>query len=124
MLEEFPTIHPIQVSADDVPEVAGKDLIDFSSIKDLIKKDGLAGELEKQQNQKSLILDKKKMSDIKRFNVPGPDDFWNMFSELWLVKNATTLKWDFHKPEFDIEKSFISLLETQGIYEKKIKILS
>ena len=113
----------LQAFSAEVVEEPSKDLIDFSSIKDLIKKDGLAGELEKQQNQKSLILDKKKMSDIKRFNVPGPDDFWNMFSELWLVKNATTLKWDFHKPEFDIEKSFINLLETQGIYEKKIKIL-
>jgi hypothetical protein len=33
------------------------------------------------------------------------------------------LKWDFHKPDFDLEKSFIELLETQGHYEKKIKIL-
>ena len=106
-----------------VAQEPSKDLIDFSSIKDLIKKDGLDGELQKQQTQKRVFLDKKKLSDMKRFNVPGPEVFWNMFSELWLVKNATTLKWDFHKPEFDIEKAFISLLEAQGIYEKKIKIL-
>ncbi len=113
----------LQAFCAEVAEDPGKDLIDFSSIKELIKKDGLDGELQKQQIQKSTTLDKKKLSDMKRFNVPGPDVFWNMFSELWLVKNATSLKWDFHKPEFDIEKSFISLLETQGIYEKKIKIL-
>lgn len=109
--------------AETAPSSDGKDLIDFSSIKDLIKKDGLEGELQKKQTEKRVLLDKKKLADMKRFNVPGPDVFWNMFSELWLVKNATTLKWDFHKPDFDIEKSFISLLETQGIYEKKIKIL-
>lgn len=101
----------------------GKDLIDFSSIKDLIKKDGLEGELQKKQAEKRILLDKKKLQDMKRFNVPPAEVFWNMFSELWLVKNATMLKWDFHKPDFDIEKAFISLLEAQGIYEKKIKIL-
>lgn len=100
-----------------------KDLIDFSSIKDLIKKDGLEGELQKKQTEKRVLLDKKKLSDMKRYNVPPADVFWNMFSELWLVKNATSLKWDFHKPDFDIEKAFITLLESQGIYEKKVKIL-
>ena len=102
---------------------AGKDLIDFSSIKDLIKKDGLEDELKKKETEKRVLLDKKKLQDMKRFNVPGPDEFWNMFSELWLVKNATLLKWDFHKPDFELEKSFIALLENQGHYEKKIKIL-
>lgn len=105
------------------PAEVTPDIIDFSSIKDLIKKDGLEGELKKQQVEKQQVLDKKKLSDMKRYNVPNADEFWNLFSELWLVKNATKLKWDFHKPEFDLEKSFISLLETQGHYEKKIKIL-
>ena len=99
------------------------DIIDFSSIKDLIKKDGLEGELEKKETQKRVLLDQKKLNDMKKFNVPGEEDFWNMFSELWLVKNATVLKWDFHKPDFELEKAFISMLETQGYYEKKIKIL-
>ena len=105
------------------PAEVTQDIIDFSSIKDLIKKDGLEGELKKQQVEKQQVLDKKKLSDMKRYNVPNADEFWNLFSELWLVKNATKLKWDFHKPEFDLEKSFIALLETQGHYEKKIKIL-
>ncbi len=100
-----------------------KEILDFNSIKDLIKKDGLEGELKKKEEEKRVFLDKKKRDDMKRYNVPGQEDFWNMFSELWLVKNATILKWDFHKPEYDLEKSFIELLEKQGIYEKKIKIL-
>nr|BDT29469.1 hypothetical protein BHI3_29350 [Bacteriovorax sp. HI3] len=104
-------------------EGEGKELLDFNSIKDLIKKDGLEDELKKKQEEKRVFLDKKKRDDMKRYNVPGQEEFWNMFSELWLVKNATFLKWDFHKPEYDLEKSFIELLEKQGIYEKKIKIL-
>lgn len=100
-----------------------KELLDFSSIKDIIKKDGLEGELKKKEEVKRVQIDQKKLADMKRFNVPTEDVFWNMFSELWLVKNAPVLKWDFHKPDFELEKSFITLLETQGHYEKRIKIL-
>ena len=113
---------PVAAPAAAKPE-EGKDLIDFSSIKDLIKKDGLEDELKKKETEKRVLMDKKKLQDSKKYNVPTSDDFWNMFSELWLVKNATVLKWDFHKPEFELEKSFITMLETQGHYEKKIKIL-
>lgn len=100
-----------------------KDLLDFSSIKDIIKKDGLEGQLKKKEEEKRILLDQKKLSEMKRFNVPTEDVFWNMFSELWLVKNAPLLKWDFHKPDFDLEKAFITMLEEQGHFEKKIKIL-
>jgi hypothetical protein len=100
-----------------------KELLDFSSIKDIIKKDGLEGQLQKKQTEKRVQITAKKLVDMKRYNVPTQAAFWSMFSELWLVKNATVLKWDFHKPDFDLEKSFISLLEAQGHYEKKVKIL-
>lgn len=100
-----------------------KDLLDFSSIKDIIKKDGLEGELKKKQDEKRKYLDDKKLKEMKRFNVPNQDVFWSFFSELWLVKNATFLKWDVHKPDFELEKSFTAFLEGQGHYEKKIKIL-
>lgn len=100
-----------------------KDLLDFSSIKDIIKKDGLEGELKKKQDEKRKYLDDKKLKEMKRYNVPNQEVFWSFFSELWLVKNATTLKWDVHKPDFELEKSFTAFLEGQGHYEKKIKIL-
>lgn len=99
------------------------EVLDFSSIKDVIKKDGLEGELKTKEVAKRTQLNQKKLQDMKRFNVPDQNVFWSMFSELWLVKNAPLLKWDFHKPDFDLEKSFISLLESQGQYEKKVKIL-
>lgn len=98
-------------------------VLDFSSIKDIIKKDGLEGELHKKQEETRKLLDAKKRSEMKRYNVPNQEQFWSMFSELWLVKNATNLKWDFHKPDFELEKAFSAMLETQGIYEKKFKIL-
>lgn len=101
----------------------GKDLLDFSSIKDIIKKDGLEGELKKKQDEKRKYLDAQKLKEMRRFNVPAQDVFWSFFSELWLVKNATALKWDIHKPDFELEKAFTAFLESQGHFEKKIKIL-
>jgi hypothetical protein len=98
-------------------------LLDFKAIKDIIKKDGLEGELQKKQEETRVRLDAKKLSEAKRYNIPTQDQFWSMFSELWLVKNATVIKWDFHKPDFELEKSFSLMLEAQGLYEKKFKIL-
>lgn len=100
-----------------------KDLLDFSSIKDIIKQDGLEGALKAKQEEKRKYLDDKKLKEMKRFNVPTQDVFWSFFSELWLVKNAALLKWDLHKPDFELEKAFTVMLENQGYYEKKIKIL-
>jgi hypothetical protein len=110
-------------SGNEEKEKDKQDLIDFSSIKDIIKKDGLESELKKKQDEKRKLIDNKKRIEMRRFNVPTNEDFWSMFSELWLVKNATKLKWDFHKPDFELEKSFAAFLESQGIYEKKFKIL-
>lgn len=106
-------------------EVAPKnnELIDFSSIKDIIKKDGLDAELKKKTEEKRKLLDEKKRMEMRKYNVPTEDKFWSLLSELYLVKNATRLKWDFHKPDFELDKAFATLLESQGVYEKKFKIL-
>ncbi len=121
LLAETETKEPTETKEE--KKEGGKDLLDFSSIKDIIKKDGLEGELKKKQDEKRKYLDNKKLQEMKRYNVPTQDVFWSFFSELWLVKNATTLKWDIHKPDFELEKSFTAFLESQGHFEKKIKIL-
>lgn len=100
-----------------------KPLLDFSSIKDLIKKDGLEGQLEKKDSSAKNKSKQEKITDIKKYDIPNEDVFWGFFSELWLVKNATTLKWDFQKPDFDLENALRDLLQSQGHFEKKFKIL-
>jgi len=120
--QENPKEISTETSKDSAKEVS-KDILDFTSIKDIIKQDGLEGELKRKQEEKRKYLDAKKLQEIKRFNVPNQDVFWSFFSELWLVKNATILKWDIHKPDFELEKSFSAFLESQGQYEKRIKIL-
>lgn len=100
-----------------------KELLDFSKIKDIIQKDGLTDELKRKEEEKRKLLDEQNLKEMKRFNVPTQDVFWSFFSEYWLVKRATVLKWDIHKPDFELEKAFAAYLESQGIYEKRIKIL-
>lgn len=99
------------------------EIIDLSTVQSLIKKDGLEGELKKQQQEKQRILDEKRRTEMKKYNVPSENDFWKFMSEKWLVKNVTYLKWDFQKADFELEKSFSAFLEQQGYFEKKFKIL-
>jgi hypothetical protein len=54
---------------------------------------------------------------------PSEDVFWKFASELWLVKNATILKWDVEKPDYGIGISFKKLLELVGYKYKKINLL-
>ncbi len=97
--------------------------IDFSSIRDLIKKDGLESELKKKEEEKKLKSELLKKRDKERFSIPPSDQFYPFFFEYWLVKNAPKLKWDFHKPDYGIEESYSEFLKNQGYIETKFKIL-
>src|SRR5690606_30448936 len=100
-----------------------EEIIDFSSIRDVLKKDQLdeSAKIKQEKQEKARIAQER--SQKARFNTPNDGDFWNIFSELWLVKNHQVLKWDFQKPDFGLEKSFKDFLEKQGMYEKKFRIL-
>lgn len=97
--------------------------IDFTSIRDLIKKDGLEGELKRKEEAKKLNQELAKKAEKDRYSIPNAGDYWPFFFEYWLVKNAPVLKWDFHKPEFGVEDSYAQFLSAQGYYETKFKIL-
>lgn len=99
------------------------ELLDFNSIKQILKNDGLDQNVNKKQ--KVLFQAKTERTEmIKRtFDVPIADDLWGFISELWLVKNAPILKWDFQKPDYGIEASFSQFLEQMGHYEQSFKIL-
>lgn len=104
-------------------EKASEELIDFSAIRDVLKKDHLdeSARIKQESQVKANIA--KERAQKARFNTPDQTDFWQIMSELWLVKNHQVLKWDFQKPDFGIEKSFRDFLEKQGIFEKKFNIL-
>ncbi|HAZ12052.1 MAG: hypothetical protein A2X86_06630 [Bdellovibrionales bacterium GWA2_49_15] len=99
------------------------EVVDFDSVKDLLKKDQLEKEVSK--IEKVVKTEKKKKVDVKKnlYNIPGDDEFWSFFSEYWLVKNAPALKWEYQHPEYGLEETFEKLLEKFGHFEKKFKIL-
>lgn len=97
--------------------------VEFDKIKEVIEKDRLGSEVIK----KKAVIKKKKKQNLKKkidkYNIPDSDEFWSFFSEYWLVKNATVLKWDFKKPDYGLDKSFKAFLEAQGVFELSYKIL-
>jgi len=98
-------------------------LIDFSSIRDVLKKDHLESEVAKKvetaQKQKTLARN----SEKAKFNIPEAPEFWPFMSELWLVKNATLLKWDFQKPDYGLSEAIGEFFERMGLFEKRFKLL-
>ncbi|MFT6069812.1 MAG: hypothetical protein ACJAT2_003120 [Bacteriovoracaceae bacterium] len=110
------------LSAQDKKAKEGSHL-NFDSIKSVLKNDFLteearknrAGEIEKNEAAR------KKKEGL--YNAPDRSDFWTFFSEYWLVKNATILKWDFEKPDYALDDSFKYFLEKLGYYEKRFRIL-
>ncbi|MBI2521956.1 MAG: hypothetical protein HYV97_16185 [Bdellovibrio sp.] len=99
------------------------EVVDFNSIKELLKKDQLEKEVVK--IEKVVKTEKKKKVEVKKnlFNIPGDEEFWSFFSEYWLVKNAPALKWEYQHPEYGLEETFEKLLEKFGHFEKRFKIL-
>lgn len=98
-----------------------KDVLE--NIRDEIKSDKL---LEHKIKKEKKLQEKKvqvKQLEKARYNYPAKNHAWKFLSEYWLVKNAANLKWDFSHPDYGIEKTMESLLESVGLYGRKFKIL-
>ncbi len=109
------------------PNTGEENIVEFSSIKELLKNDRLEALAEKKEKKglKKALKEKKQQAKdrVAAFNLPVSEDFWNFTSELWLVKNSDVLKWDTEAPDHGLEVYFKKFLETIGKYEVKFKIL-
>ncbi len=99
------------------------ELVNFDKIKEVLKEDQLLDEANRKKSKVSNKGKKRIDWNQRRYNIPKEDEFWDFLSELWLVKRATQLKWDFEKPAYGIDSSFKEFLEKMGIYEVSFKIL-
>jgi hypothetical protein len=97
--------------------------LDFNSIKSVLKNDFLTEEARKNKSNMDATKRTKHEKTRNLYNVPDRSDFWTFFSEYWLVKNAPLLKWDFEKPDYDLDDSFKFFLEKLGYYEKKFRVI-
>ena len=99
------------------------ELVDFSSIRKELKKDGL-DDFAKKFTNKVVKTKKTRMKKVRNYyRYPYKNNFWTFISELWLVQNSQILKWDFQKADYGLMKTFSEFLEKFGFYNQKIKIL-
>lgn len=97
--------------------------LDFDSIKGVLKNDLLTEEARRMRKEQLKKEENKLRQKKSLYNAPDRSDFWTFFTEYWLVKNATILKWDFEKPDYALDDSFKFFLEKLGYYEKSFRII-
>jgi hypothetical protein len=99
------------------------DLLDFNSIKDILKEDQLQKQAQKKKSKGDKLRKKRIKRNVTRYNLPKEDDIWSFLSEYWIVKNASVLKWEFQKPDYGLDLYLNGVLRALGLYQKEFKIL-
>ena len=99
------------------------EVIDYSNIQKVLKKDGLEKSAKLKRKIVQQIKVEKEKIKVEKYNYPSEEDFWGFVSRMWLVKNAQELNWDAPRPDYGIRKTFKKLLEDLGYYNEQFKIL-
>lgn len=99
------------------------EIIDYSSIKSVLKNDNLLRESKLKEKVIREIKKERTKIEIKKYIYPSENDFWSFISTSWLVLNAQKLKWDSPRPDYGVAPVIKELLEKFGYYNTKFKIL-
>lgn len=99
------------------------EMINFNSLKKILKNDLLEGEVQKKIETVEKIKEERKDAEISKNFFPTKEDIWGFISEYWLVQSAQDLKWDFEKPDYGLKEAVNTVFRSQSLIEKKIKIL-
>ena len=100
-----------------------EDVINFNTIKKVINNDLLEETVIKKTEKNIKDAQKNNEMEKARFSIPREDELWTFITELWFVKSAPVLNWDFKKPDYGLDLYFRDFLERFGYFEKKFKIL-
>lgn len=99
------------------------EVVDFDKLNEVLKKDKLEAYSKEKQALAKKLAEQRKELEKKKYIYPKEEIFWSLISELWCVKNALYLKWDFEKADLGIGLSFKKTLELFSLNKKKIRIL-
>lgn len=99
------------------------EMMDFGKLNNVLKQDKLDVYAKEKQALAKKLAEQRNILEKKKYFYPAEENFWTMLSELWCVKNALYLKWDFEKADLGIGLNFKKLLENLSLNKKKIKIL-
>lgn len=100
------------------------ELLKFDSIKSVLKRDQLDKSAQAAQNKANAAKNARLEKQKNLYEFPPDSEMWSFLSELWLVKNAQILKWDFEKPDYGLSEAFGSFLRQMGFVEIRFKILT
>lgn len=98
-------------------------VIDYSSIRTILKTDGLDTFQNKKTKKLKKIIKEKRKIEKQRSSYPNKDNFFSFFSRYWLAKKASLLRWDFAKPDYGIADHFKLMLEKVGLIDRKFSVL-
>lgn len=114
---------PIFSQTEKLQEEKELEVVNFNSIKKILIQDGLSEAAKKKEKQVQILKKEQAKVETGRFMYPTESEIWGFTTEYWLIKNAQILDWDFEKPDYGIDKSFRTLMQDLGFYQKKFKIL-
>jgi len=107
----------------DDEKVKELDLVDFNSIKDVLKSDQLEISAQKKIIKVKKIKKKRLNQSKSKYDIPSESTFWRIASEYWLVKNAPILKWNFNKPDYGLQDRVSQTFKKLGIINLNFHIL-
>ncbi len=113
--------------AQDVPKDNAEkesELLNFDSIKNVLKRDQLDKTAQAAQDKANAAKNSRIEKERGLYEFPRESEVWTFLSELWLVKNAQILKWDFEKPDYGLSEAFSQFLRQMGFVEIRFKILT
>ena len=107
-----------------LPEEKELDVVDFQNVKDVLKKDGLLQEVQRKKSEVVKIKEIRGEEEKLRYAWPTEDEFWPLATEIWLVKQAPLLRWDFDRPDYGLQESFSAILRSVGMLQKRFRLLA
>ncbi len=107
-----------------LPEEKELDVVDFQNVKDVLKKDGLLQEVQRKKTEVVKIKEIRGEEEKLRYIWPTEEEFWPLSAELWLVKQAPLLRWDFDRPDYGLQESFSTILRSVGMLQKRFRLLA
>jgi hypothetical protein len=122
-LSSFLILVSLLAQAQKLQEEKELEVVDFKSIKQVLKQDGLTEASRRKAKQVAILKKEQSKIETGKYLYPTESELWGFTSEYWLIKNAQLLKWDFEKPDYGLDKSFKATMESLGFYQKKFKIL-
>jgi hypothetical protein len=99
------------------------EVLEFDKLNNVLKQDKLDIFAKEKQLLAKKIAEQRKLLEQKKYYYPKEDKFWSMLSEMWCVKNALYLKWDFEKADLGIGINFKKFMESLSLSKKRVKIL-